>query len=90
MEQREQREQREKEVHAAIDKARPKNTQGQDSKAKNTKTNPTPTPEPNANDQQFQVVEDKIDDIPDPTTSMTLEQYFDKMRVHKKKGGATR
>ena len=52
--------------------------------ANNTAAIP-PSPDPVNNDQHFQVVEDQIDDIPDPTTSMTLEQYFEKMKVNKKK-----
>jgi hypothetical protein len=30
-------------------------------------------------------IEDKIEDIPDPASSMTLEQYFQKMNVNKEK-----
>lgn len=81
-------------MHAAIDKARPKVVQENKSKrglepatnnANNNAAAIPPTPDAANNDQHFQIVEDQIDDIPDPTTSMTLEQYFEKMKVNKKK-----
>ena len=81
-------------MHAAIDKARPKvvaESKGKragepaSSSANNNAPGVAPTPDPSSNDQHFQIVEDQIDGIPDPAASMTLEQYFEKMKVNKKR-----